>query len=524
MPAARAAPRTAGYQRYLGTTGVPSTGTKFSGSVPRAGAASGTLTGSIKPFDSSACRVDLAAMRCLLLLLLPLIQSLLLPCEGRGSQQLLDVAFDDHASFRISINGRRWLDSAPMRMYANGKWQDLTRSGVAVHSKGRDVLGQFSCVNVSWASQPAGLALHTALKTYEASDMAVFVQQLPAGSDGTNASNPVLPGGLRVMDPGDYPPIISFPSLTGARLETLGFVTWQSRMINVEYGTNVTQGPRGTNEPLIKGRGLQGLATSGPVVLFDEGFNSLVVAPMDNFKSVVHHVRRGVKQPTWDTGVTSELTDLPPGFEHRTMVVAGAGITAAMDSWGQQLRKAHGTNRSVFDPNIEYLSYWTDNGAYYSGGAWAKPKGGAGGGGEVVNEAAFRAVARGLEEKGLLDAVRVWQLDDWWYETSVGGVYSACIYNWTLPTRTFPSGLKALSHALKTPWLLYVPFWCPQNVYSKRFRWVSSYNPLHPELIFSEPHPDDSLNFYRMLFDYGVANGMVGYENDCPYAARNFFP
>ena len=70
------------------------------------------------------------------------------------------------------------------------------------------MLGNFNCVNVSWVTG-AGLVLHTSLKTYVGKDVAVFVQQLPDGADGTNASNPVLPGGLRVMDPGDYPPVVA---------------------------------------------------------------------------------------------------------------------------------------------------------------------------------------------------------------------------------------------------------------------------------------------------------------------------
>ena len=94
-----------------------------------------------------------------------------------------------------------------------------------------------------------------------------------------------------------------------------------------------------------------------------------------------------------------------------------------------------------------------------------------------------------------------------------GGVYSACVKNWTLPAKTFPSGLKGLSTTLETPWLLYVPYWCPDNVWSDRFRWLQSYNPAMPQLIFSEPHPDDALEFYRMLFDYGIRNGMAGFEN-----------
>lgn len=112
-----------------------------------------------------------------------------------------------------------------------------------------------------------------------------------------------------------------------------------------------------------------------------------------------------------------------------------------------------------------------------------------------------------------------------------GGVYSACVRNWSLHENTFPSGLKQLSEALTVKWLLYVPFWCPDNVYSDQFRWLTSYqNESNAHLRFSEPHPDDALRFYRMLFDYGAEHGMVGFENDyldynylsMPFLRRNY--
>ena len=82
---------------------------------------------------------------------------------------------------------------------------------------------------------------------------------------------------------------------------------------------------------------MQGLSTSGPVVLFDSSgeLKSLVVAPMNNFKSAVHTVHEGA---IWETGVSTELTELPAGFEHRTMLIARSGITAAMDAFGTALR------------------------------------------------------------------------------------------------------------------------------------------------------------------------------------------
>ena len=150
-----------------------------------------------------------------------------------------------------------------------------------------------------------------------------------------------------------------------------------------------------------------------------------------------------------------------------------------------------------------------------SGGAWGE----AGGGGDPVNETGFRAVASGLEQKGLWGAVRIWQLDDWWYHGR-GSEYSDCVTNWSLPVDTFPSGLRKLSADLGKPWLLYVPFWCPENVYNETFRWIHSVNPGNPQLVFAEPHPDDARRFYEFLFEYGAQNGMAGYEQD--YLDYNF--
>ena len=194
--------------------------------------------------------------------------------SAAASAPLLHIDFANDASFKISVAGTYWFESSILRAFANDGWHyNLSRTGV-VQTDGADGLGKFSCTNVTWAFSD-GLVLHTSLKTY-ADDMVVFVQQLPQGAPRTNASNPILPGAL-LMDPGNYPPVVSFPSFSGGQLQTLGYLTWQSRMVNAEWGVNVTSGPPGKNEPLIKGRGLQGLSTNGPVVLFNGNFDRYII-------------------------------------------------------------------------------------------------------------------------------------------------------------------------------------------------------------------------------------------------------
>jgi hypothetical protein len=108
----------------------------------------------------------------------------------------------------------------------------------------------------------------------------------------------------------------------------------------------------------------------------------------------------------------------------------------------EEFRKAYGTKRiTEQDRNVEYLSYWTDNGAYYSAAAWGE----AGVGGVHVNESSFQELATGLQKQDLYQAasetntkpkptilcqaVKMIQLDDWFY-SGKGGVYSNCVANW----------------------------------------------------------------------------------------------
>ena len=229
----------------------------------------------------------------------------------------------------------------------------LRRRSVAWHlrKKRDDESGVQTTLYVQWwvgrVATRQSVLIHTSFKTYLESCMVILIQEIPQGVQGTNASKAVMPKDGHQLEEGAHPPILSFPSFAVEELENLGFLTWKGVFAKAIYGKGVAQH-------------LAGLSSNGPVVLFNRAFNTLVVSPLDNFKSAVHTFSADAN--AWETGVSSEIQSLPKGFYHRTLIMAGVGITQAMDEYGQTIRKVYSTKRPLQrkDPVVNYLSYWTE--------------------------------------------------------------------------------------------------------------------------------------------------------------------
>eukprot|EP00435_Cladocopium_sp_Y103_P075365 s16_g56.t2 len=374
----------------------------------------------------------------------------------------LGLDLDGEAGFQVQMAKQVWLQSAGIRFFAEGQWHGASGKNATMkqvsrqHYMSSDELGDFSCVNISWsvATLNQRVLIHTSFKIYLESCMVILVQEVPQGVQGTNASKAVMPKDGHQLEEGAHPPILSFPSFGVEELENLGFLTWKGVFAKAIYGKGVSQH-------------LAGLSSNGPVVLFNQASDTLVVSPLDNFKSAVHTFSADAN--AWETGVSSEIQSLPTGFYHRTLIMAGVGITQAMDEYGRTMRKMYSTKRPQ-----------------------------------------QRKDPVALQQQDLLKAVRIWQLDDWWYPGHPA-VWVYCVENWTLIPPAFNKSLAELSAALGKPWLLYVPFFCPSNVYMKHFKFLEG---SHGATAFTVPEPDDALAFYRVLFDYGMANGMSGFEHD----------
>ena len=78
--------------------------------------------------------------------------------------------------------------------------------------------------------------------------------------------------------------------------------------------------------------------------------------------------RNDTLQSDWELGVYSQVTSLPKGFTHRTLLIVGNGITSTVRKYGLLQQMLSKTNKSAAvetDLVINTLGYWTDNGAYY---------------------------------------------------------------------------------------------------------------------------------------------------------------
>lgn len=277
-----------------------------------------------------------------------------------------------------------------------------------------------------------------------------------------------------------------------------GFATWQGTFVGLH-------GPF-AGAPTTADLGL----SSGPVVVFDgvgdspgAGGDTLIVSPATHFKGATM-LRWGAD---WTVGLSGEITGVPEGFSHETILVAGReGVTETVDYYGGRMRVRYKTAK-IPDVMVERAGYWTDNGAYYYGDAYPQQNPG------VDYNLSCCTKAKLLAAKTALDAdrvpIRYLQLDDWWYHgphpaENFHGV--KCVDLWELPQDTYPGGLKALRYDYNAPFVLYGPYFCARNQWNQR---------LYPEgADAGVPLPEDSHAFYTKLFKYVHAHGGVGYEVD----------
>lgn len=109
------------------------------------------------------------------------------------------------------------------------------------------------------------------------------------------------------------------------------------------------------------------------------------------------------------TGLMGSFTSVPVGFEYKSVLVHGTGLTATMKAWGTMLLDTYNNTRNVRDVTLSELGFATDNGAfYYRGNTERLPNGTSVDYEQTLIDVQTYAASQNIPYK-------YWQLDSWWY-------------------------------------------------------------------------------------------------------------
>ena len=242
-----------------------------------------------------------------------------------------------------------------------------------------------------------------------------------------------------------------------------------------------------------------------PWVLFDDQAHTAVLSAASDFIVSQMH---GDGKAMLASGLNAELTNLPAGFTHRSLLVVGEGIGHTVQAWGQALTDLTGKQRpgNQADLLLKYFGYWTDNGAtyYYN----YDPKLGYAG--------TILALRRRYQQEHI--PIRYLQLDSWWYQKTrtspagkEGGPKNARLpegtwnaYGGTLDYSAspalFPQGLAAFQKQLGLPLVVHA-------------RWIDPASPYHKNYQISGIAPTDP-RWWDDRAAYLAGSNVVCYEQD----------
>ncbi len=297
-------------------------------------------------------------------------------------------------------------------------------------TQGRDNLGIYGEITFHWN---AGRPLRGAIRRYQARPVVQFAITTPQASQ-----NPTP----------DFPDFTQFPQ----NLHPLSFEE------NV-FSPHVFR-----------------LAHNGtPWFLFDDAAHTAVLSPASDFLVSQMH---GDGKLSLASGLNPQLSGLPAGFTHKSLLTIGTGIGTTIHAWGDALTDASGKARPSDNADllIKYLGYWTDNGAvyYYN---YDKDKGYAG---------TLLALRDHYRQEQI--PIRYLQLDSWWYQktrTSPAG-HEEGAKNPKLPEGTwnayggtldysaspalFPQGLAAFQKQIGLPLAVHARWIDPTSPYHQNYK------------------------------------------------------
>ena len=355
------------------------------------------------------------------------------------AESKLHMDVKDDSSYTISLKGKLWFNSGPTSVRWNGNWYSTDDATLKLvnHtvSDGKDVWGNFSSVRLLWMSAKGDFSYATYVNEYDNDSIYVFVQEF-------------LNGTVNASTGSDDNTISSFPCFLVEDLDLKrGYLTWHGNQ------DKYLSADKWSSSVPVYGKADGGL----PLVIFDEDLeNTVVISPLTNFIEASQGTwnPKSAKAPAIGIGLVGSVDSVPQNYVFKSVLVAGENITGTMAKWGSLMRKMYSKESDVrkTDFSINYLGYWTDNGAcyYYNTGPY------------LNYEQALIAVKEDADEQDI--PYRYLQLDSWWYYKGVGNG----VKNWTAMADVFPHGIDYVVEKTGWPIVAHNRFWSSNTDYAEQ--------------------------------------------------------
>ena len=351
-----------------------------------------------------------------------------------------EVKTTSDGGFQLYLSGKLWFNNADAWFRANSQWYSTADKTLTLvntsNSTGRLDWGPMNIYFYTWKTSDGKLQFTTYTVIFTEVPAVIFGQQWDDGGNSTSTGN-------------NDDVISRWPAFKVEDLGlTRGYASWG--------GGQIGSTPTGPFDPSLK-EIYKGMEGGLPLVVFDSDMeNTVVISPQNTFMSAHHEVFKpdGYTVPVFATGILGSVDTVPKGYAMETLMVAGQNLTDTMDKWGRLLRKRYKKDDKYRrdDFSINYLGYYTDNGAcyYYYTGKYSN------------YEEAMLAVKKDADDNGL--PFRYLQIDSWWY---FKGDHDG-VKNWTCMSSIFPDGIEYVSQKTGWPIVAHNRFFSVDTDYAKQ--------------------------------------------------------
>jgi hypothetical protein len=282
--------------------------------------------------------------------------------------------------------------------------------------------------------------LTTGFHLYKDSPYLVFTQGFPKGFKNYATGNWILPS-------------VSFPQFITDFDARNDLYSWASGgMFTHRFGYGAASGLGGTVDLLL-------LADKDHDAVFLSPFANYLIATQQS-APVATRDETNANKLAISCGIEGLVDEIPVGFGHAHILVAGHGIHSTFEKWGQALLAKAGKKipSKYWGDNLKYPVYWDDYGAYYREHGFKEE-------GYKSYEDIILGVAEDAKKHGLrIGAYQVQDLDQLRYQE---GLFE--------PRQDlYPHGLAWLHEKLGAPLEAYIAWLAPNGPYRKKYAYFET--------------------------------------------------